>query len=140
MTIIRWKQRPMRHSLLDEMLERGFNTGFEKKCGCVPATNILEKEESYEIELAAPGMKKEDFKLEVEQNVLSVVFEKEETDKKEEVEYLQREFEMDGFTRSFTIPETADVEKIKARYDNGILFVSIPKMEKARLSREIKIS
>ena len=140
MTIIRWKQRPMRHSMLDEMLERGFNTGFEKKCGCVPATNILEKEESYEIELAAPGMKKDDFKLEVEKNVLSVVFEKEETEKKEEVEYLQREFEMDGFTRSFTIPETADVEKIKARYDNGILFISIPKMEKARLSREIKIS
>ncbi len=140
MTIIRWKQRPMRHNLLDEMLERGFSTGFEKKCGCVPATNILEKEESYEIELAAPGMKKEDFKLEVEKNVLSVVFEKEETEKKEEVEYLQREFEMDGFTRSFTIPETADVENIKARYENGILFIHIPKMEKARLSREIKIS
>ncbi len=140
MTIIRWKQRPMRHNLLDEMLERGFNTGFEKKCGCVPATNILEKEESYEIELAAPGMKKDDFKLEVEKNILSVVFEKKEEDKKEEIEYLQREFEMDGFTRSFTIPETADVEKIKARYDNGILFISIPKMEKARLSREIKIS
>lgn len=140
MTIIRWKQRPMRHNLLDEMLERGFNTGFEKKCGCVPATNILEKEDSYEIELAAPGMKKDDFKLEVEKNVLSVVFEKEETEKKEEFEYLQREFEMDGFTRSFTIPETADEEKIKARYDNGILYISIPKMEKARLSREIKIS
>lgn len=130
----------MRHNLLDEMLERGFNTGFEKKCGCVPATNILEKEDSYEIELAAPGMKKDDFKLEVEKNVLSVVFEKEETEKKEEFEYLQREFEMDGFTRSFTIPETADEEKIKARYDNGILYISIPKMEKARLSREIKIS
>ena len=140
MTIIRWKQRPMRHNLLDEMLEKGFNTGFEKKCGCVPATNILEKNDSYEIELAAPGMKKDDFKLEVEKNILSVVFDKKEADEKEAVEYLQREFEMDGFTRSFTIPETADVEKIKARYDNGILFISIPKMEKARLSREIKIT
>ncbi len=140
MTIIRWKQRPMRHSMLDEMLERGFNTGFEKKCGCVPATNILEKENSYEIELAAPGMKKEDFKLEAEKNILSVVFEKKQEDNKEEGEYLQREFEMDGFTRSFTIPETADVENIKARYENGILFISIPKIEKARLSREIKIS
>ncbi len=140
MTIIRWNQRPMRRSMLDEMLERGFDTGFEKKCGCAPATNILEKEDSFEIELAAPGMRKEDFKMEMEKNILSVVFEKEDAEKKEEVEYLQREFEMDGFTRSFTIPETADVENIKARYDNGILFVSIPKMEKARLTREIKVS
>ncbi len=140
MTIIRMKHRPTLSDMLDNMLERNFNTGFEKKCGCVPATNILEKENSYEIELAAPGMKKEDFKLEVENKLLSVIYEKKADEAQPEVEYLQQEFHMDEFTRSFTIPETADAEKIKARYDNGILYISIPKMEKARLSKEIKVS
>ncbi len=140
MTIIRMKQRPTLSDMLDNMLERNFNTGFEKKCGCVPATNIIEKEESYVIELAVPGMKKEDFKLEIENKLLSVIFEKNQEEKQPAFEYLQREFNMDEFTRSFTIPETADVEKITARYDNGILYITIPKMEKARLSKEIKVS
>ncbi len=134
------KHRPNLSDMLDNMLERNFNTGFERKCGCVPATNILEKEDAYEIELAAPGMKKEDFKLEVENKLLSVIFEKKEDEGQPATEYLQQEFSMDEFTRSFTIPETADAEKIKARYDNGILYISIPKMEKARLSKEIKVS
>lgn len=140
MTIIRMKHRPTLSDMLDNMLERNFNTGFEKKCGCVPATNIIEKENGYEIELAAPGMKKDDFKLEIENKLLSIIYEKKEDDKQEEAEYLQQEFHMDEFTRSFTIPETADAENIKARYDNGILYVSIPKMEKARLSKQIKVS
>lgn len=134
------KHRPTLSDMLDNMLERNFNTGFEKKCGCVPATNIIEKENGYEIELAAPGMKKDDFKLEIENKLLSIIYEKKEDDKQEEAEYLQQEFHMDEFTRSFTIPETADAENIKARYDNGILYVSIPKMEKARLSKQIKVS
>lgn len=140
MTIIRWKQqRPMLSDMLNEMFDRNFNTGFERKCGCVPATNIMEKDNSYMIELAVPGMKKDDFKLEMENNILSVVFEKKE-EEKPEGEYLQREFHMEEFTRSFTLPETADSENIKARYDNGILVITIPKMEKAKLSKQIKVS
>ena len=139
MTIIRWKQRPMLSDMMDQMFDKNFNTGFEKKCGCVPATNIIEREKDYVIELAAPGMKKDDFKLEMDKNILSIVFEKKE-EEQEAGEYLQREFHMDEFTRSFTIPETADAENIKARYDNGILYVTIPKIEKAKLSRQIKVS
>ena len=126
--------------VMDNMLDRNFNTGFEKNCGCVPATNILEKEEGFEIQLAVPGMKKEDFKLEMEEDVLSVIYEKKEEEKKAGEEYLQREFDMDEFTRSFSIPKTADVESIKARYDAGILYISVPKQDKARLSKEIKVS
>ncbi len=139
MTIIRWKQRPMMSDMLNDMFDKRFQTGFEKKCGCVPATNILETESNYTIELAAPGLKKDDFKLEMENNLLSVVFEQKE-EQKVEGEYLQHEFHMDGFTRSFTLPETADAENIKAKYENGILYVTIPKMEKAKLSKQIKIS
>ncbi len=142
MTIIRWQNRPAISSMLDRMFEREFNTGFERNCGCMPATNILEDDEGFEIQLALPGMKKDDFKMEVEDNVLSVVYEKKEADDKgEEVEYLKREFSFDdGFTRSFSIPKTADVDKIRARYENGILYIRVPKIDKARLSKQIKIS
>ncbi len=140
MTIIKWHRRPSMSEVMDNMLDRNFNTGFEKNCGCVPATNILEKEEGFEIQLAVPGMKKEDFKLEMEEDVLSVIYEKKEEEKKAGEEYLQREFDMDEFTRSFSVPKTADVENIKARYDAGILYISVPKQDKARLSKEIKVS
>lgn len=141
MTIIRWNRRPMLSDVFDNMLERNFNTGFEKNCGCMPATNILENEGAFEIQLAVPGMKKDDFKMEMEDNVLSVIFEKQAEEPKDEgVEYLKREFDMEAFTRSFSIPKTADVEQIKARYDNGILYITVPKVDKARLSKRIEIS
>lgn len=141
MTIIRWNNRPMFSNMFDEMMERNLSTGFEKNCGCVPATNILEDEKQFEIQLAAPGMKKDDFSLNVENNVLSVSYEKKE-DEKQEDKFLHREFGMDSFTRSFSIPKTTDGEKISARYEQGILFISIPKLnpEKAKLSRSIEIS
>ncbi|MDX9942619.1 MAG: Hsp20/alpha crystallin family protein [Bacteroidales bacterium] len=141
MTIIRWNNRPMFSNMFDEMMERNLSTGFEKNCGCVPATNILEDEKQFEIQLAAPGMKKDDFSLNVENNVLSVSYEKKE-DEKQEDKFLRREFGMDSFTRSFSIPKTTDGEKISARYEQGILFISIPKLnpEKAKLSRSIEIS
>ena len=141
MTIIRWNNRPMFSNMFDEMMERNLSTGFEKNCGCVPATNILEDEKQFEIQLAAPGMKKDDFSLNVENNVLSVSYEKKE-DEKQEDKFLRREFGMDSFTRSFSIPKTTDGEKISARYEQGILFISIHKLnpEKAKLSRSIEIS
>lgn len=141
MTIIRWNNRPMLSNMLDEMMERNLSTGFEKNCGCVPATNILEDEKQFEIQLAAPGMKKEDFNLNVDNQVLSVSYGKNE-EEKEGDNYLRREFGMDSFTRSFSIPKTTDAENISARYEQGILYISVPKLnpEKARLSRSIEIA
>ncbi len=141
MTIIRWHKRPVRSNIFDDMFEKGFQTGFERNYGGIPTTNILEDENSFEIQLAVPGLNKEDFRMEMEENVLSVFYEKKEEDKeKPDVEYLRREFEMEAFTRSFSIPKTVDAENIKAKYDNGILYISIPKMDKARLSKQIKVS
>jgi HSP20 family protein len=141
MTILRWHNRPNFSSILDEMMERNFNTGFEKNCGCAPATNIREDENQFEIQLAAPGMKKEDFNLKVENSVLAVTYQGQEDENKED-NYLRREFGTESFTRSFSIPKTADAESIKARYENGILYIGIPKLnpEKARLSRSIEIA
>jgi len=141
MTIIRWHNRPNLSSMLDEMMERNFNTGFEKNCGCTPATNIREDENQFEIQLAAPGMKKDDFSLQMENNVLAITYERKDENGKDE-NYLRREFGMENFTRSFSIPKTADAENIKARYENGILYIGVPKLnpEKARLSRSIEIA
>lgn len=144
MTIIRWHNRPRFSSMLDEMLERNLPTGFEKNCGCEPATNIREDEKQFEIQLAAPGMKKEDFSLQMENNVLAVSYEKKEKDDENNQgeNFLRREFGMDSFTRSFSIPKNTAAENISARYEQGILFISVPKLEpeKARLSRSIEIA
>lgn len=142
MTIIRMQQRPILANLLDNFIEREFSTGFERNCGCVPATNILEKGDQFEIQLAVPGMKKEDFKMEVENNVLSVSYERKEEESKEEASYLRREYNLEGFTRSFTIPKYADAENIRARYENGMLYISVPREdpEKMKLSKRIEIA
>lgn len=141
MTIIRWQNRPLWSNMLDNWLESEAPARFERNCGCVPATNILEKDNEYVIELAAPGLKKEDFALEVKENLLSVTYDKKE-EKETEDNYLRREFGAEGFKRSFTLPGQVEANKIKAKYENGILMISIPREdeEKARLSRQIKIS
>ncbi len=141
MTIIRWQNRPLWSSMLDNWLENEGAARLERNCGCVPATNILEKENEYVIELAAPGLKKEDFALEVKESMLLVTYDKKE-DKETEDNYLRREFGAEGFSRSFSLPKQVEADKVKARYENGILQISIPREneEKARLSRQIKIS
>lgn len=143
MTIIRWKQRPALSNMMDNLFDREFMTGFERNCGCVPATNILEKDDSFEIQLAVPGMKKEDFHMEVENNVLTVTYErKEEEGQKFEDNYLRREYHPENFTRSFTIPKNVAVENIRARSENGMLFITVPKLEpkKEKLTKKIDIS
>mgnify|MGYP001069223657 CR=1 FL=1 len=145
MTIIRWQNRPFVPNMFNRFFENEFPTRFERNCGCAPAVNILEKEDQYEIQMSAPGMTKEDFKIEVEKNMLTISFERKEENQDQEnrqaENWIRREFEMDSFTRSFTIPEQTETEKITARYENGILYVGVPhETEKARLSRRIEIA
>lgn len=107
----------------------------EKNKALLPAVNVKEKESGYELEVAAPGRKKEDFKIELNQDVLTISSEKEH--KKEEKDkdgtYTQREFSYQSFSRSFRLPKgKVDGEKIQARYENGILHLSLPKKEEAK--------
>jgi HSP20 family protein len=107
-----------------------------------PAVNIAEDENEFHIELAAPGLKKEDFKINLEQNLLSVSAEKkvEETETDELKKYNRVEYNYSSFMRTFTLPDTADYAKISAEYKDGVLFISIAKKEEAKiLSREITI-
>jgi len=99
----------------------------------LPKVNVKEDENGFTVELAAPGLGKNDFKLHLEHNVLSISSEKEEEHTEEEKgKYTKREFAYHSFTRSFTLPDSADAEKINAKYDNGILTVAIPKREEAK--------
>jgi HSP20 family protein len=146
MTIIRWQNRPYVPSMFNRFFENEFPTRFERNCECSPAVNILEKEEQFEIQMAAPGLSKEDFKIELEKNLLTISFERKDADQKQENQreesWIRREYEMDNFTRSFTIPEQTDAGKITAKYENGILYVGVPREnpEKARLSKRIEIA
>jgi len=108
----------------------------------LPAVNIIESKDDYRIEVAAPGLNKEDFKINLENNVLTVSSEKEEKQEQNEEKVMRKEFSYYSFSRSFTLPLTVNSEKIRATQKDGILQVVIPKKEEARdkPSREIKIS
>ncbi len=97
----------------------------------LPSVNLKETDTNIEIELAAPGMKKEDFKVEIENDMLMISSEKEE--EKEEVgkkdNYIRKEFNYQSFCRTFSLPETANENKIEANYKDGILHVVIEKKE-----------
>ncbi len=108
----------------------------------LPAVNIIEGRDDYRIEVAAPGLNKEDFKVSLENNVLTVSSEKEEKQEEKDEKVMCREFSYYSFRRSFTLPMTVNSEKIRATHKDGILQVIIPKKEesKEKPSREIKIS
>ncbi len=98
----------------------------------IPAVNIREDANEFTIELAAPGLKKEEFKINVDEKVLTISTEKmEETEEKKE-SYTRKEFSYTSFNRSFRLPKTVDIEKIEATHENGVLFLHIPKKEEAK--------
>ena len=110
----------------------------------IPAVNIKETNDAFEVEMAAPGMKKEDFRIELDNNMLLISSEKENQLEGDEASgYTRKEFSYQSFQRSFQLPkEVVDAEKIEARYENGLLHLVIPKKEEARQRppRMIKIS
>lgn len=111
--------------------------------GSVPAVNVLEGVEGFKIEVAAPGLGKADFKLNLEKNQLTISAAKEQnTTENENEKYTRREFKYASFQRTFTLPNTVDGEKIGATYADGILTVTLPKREEAKdkPAREIEIA
>lgn len=98
----------------------------------VPAVNIVEGESGFRLEVAAPGLKKEDFKINLENNVLSISAQKEQKTEENTEKYTRKEFSFNSFRRSFTLPNTIDGEKIVATYTDGVLNVELPKKEEAK--------
>ncbi|SDS75307.1 heat shock protein Hsp20 [Mucilaginibacter mallensis] len=112
----------------------------DKLVSRVPAVNIAETENEFQIELAAPGLKKEDFKINLDKNVLSVSTEKKAENVEEGKKFSKREYNYTSFVRSFTLPETVDHSKIDAEYANGILKLIVAKREEAKFqTREIAV-
>ena len=123
-------------AFLDEFLKPDWFGGMEKleKFNVtVPAVNIKETETDFTVELAVPGKKKDDFNVEVNNDVLTISSETktENEEKANDGKYTRREFSYSSFKRSFTLPETVDEDKIKASYEDGVLRLALPKKEEA---------
>jgi len=101
----------------------------------LPAVNIREEDDKFIVEMAAPGMKKEDLKINVEGQMLRISSEREEEKevKDEDKKYMRREFSYQSFIRSFTLPKFVDADRIVATYRDGILFLEVPKKEEAKV-------
>ena len=108
----------------------------------VPSVNITENEKEFKIEMAAPGVERKDFKVEVENGVLCISSEKEKESKEEKKNYTRREYSYNSFSRSFTLPDNSSPDKIDAKYENGVLNITLPKKEVtvSKPAKEIKVS
>ena len=140
MTYMRIHQDPAMRMLLNRFMDQEQQT--ERKCRWMPATNISETEQDYRVEMAVPGYSKEDFKINLEKDVLSISTETKNTEKNDEqaeMNFRMREFGRRNFCRSFSIPEAVDKEGIKAEYQNGILTITLPKKEEVKVKKEIQV-
>jgi HSP20 family protein len=106
----------------------------------VPTANIKETPKEYELELAAPGLERKDFSIEINNNSLTVSAEKEQESKDEQNGYSKREYSFNSFSRTFSLPEHIKEDKIEAKYENGVLKISIPKEKETKLKPVHKIS
>jgi HSP20 family protein len=98
----------------------------------IPAVNVTEHEDEFMVELAVPGMKKDDFKIDVNGNMLTISSEKEDSKEEKDKKFTRKEYNYSSFSRSFTLPDEINKEKIDAKYDNGILKIALPRKEEAK--------
>jgi HSP20 family protein len=126
----------------NDVFESIFNDTFfnDRVVARVPAVNIAETGDHYHVELAAPGLKKEDFKISLERDVLNISVEQVRNNEEGGKSYSKREYAYNSFVRSFTLPESANAENIEANYTDGVLEIAIPKREEAKaVRRQIEI-
>jgi HSP20 family protein len=132
-------------SLFDEFFGSNFWNDWYERSGfkATPGVNVYEGKDNYEIEVAAPGLDKKDFRIDVKENVLTVSSEKkEQKEEKEGNKVVFTEFNYSSFSRSFQLPEGIDVNKISAAHNNGVLKITLPKREEyiEKAPRTIEIS
>ena len=122
------RQNPMFTSLIDDLFH---NQDWNHISTNIPATNIVEADDHFDIQLAVPGKKKSDFTIELEESILTISSETETKYTEKEGTFTRKEFGCNSFKRSFSIPETVSADKISASYKDGILMVSLPKKTEA---------
>ena len=145
MTLVKFNPEKRNNSLLpgfNDVFDSIFNDTFfnDRMVTRVPAANISESEDHFHVELAAPGLKKEDFKISLERNVLSIAVERQNENSDLQKNYSKREYSYSSFVRSFTLPDSANAENIGAAYHDGVLTIDIAKREEAKaVRRQIEI-
>jgi HSP20 family protein len=138
MTLIRRNETfPMWANIFNDIFNHDWNDmslrNYSQTNTTLPSVNVKENPDEYEVEMAAPGMDKGDFKVEVNQGILTISSEKKiENEDQDKGNYTRREFSYQSFCRSFSLPISVDSEKIYAKYENGLLKVVIPKREEAK--------
>ena len=134
MTLVRYNNRFPR--FFDDFFTKDLDRFFDGASAThLPAVNVKEDEHGFAVEVAVPGFKKEDFKVELDQDVLTIASEQEEKheEKDEQGNYVKREFRSQSFKRSFRLPkDVVDGDKIEARYEAGILYLTLPKREEVK--------
>ncbi len=142
MSIIRYDANEFAPTSFSNLIDRFFNESLARTGGStfVPGVDIIENEKAFELHVAAPGMNKEDFKIALKDNHLTVSGERKFTDEKKNKNFHSIETQYGSFSRSFTLPENVDPARINAKYTEGILELTIPKDEKKVLNQTIKVS
>ncbi|GAB4493252.1 MAG: Hsp20/alpha crystallin family protein [Saprospiraceae bacterium] len=135
--IVKFQPLPSTKPLFDGFLDEFFNRNISNFLGSdavlyQPAVNVVETDEAFKIELAAPGFDKQDFKVNVENDYLIVMANRETKNEEQNERYTRREFSVTSFKRSFKLPETVNHDAIAAVYDKGILTVTLGKKEEAK--------
>ena len=119
-------------SLFDDFFKpwnEWFEGGLSMRTVKVPAVNITEQKNEYLVSLAAPGLKKENFKINVDGNMLTISSDKEENKEEKDKKFTRREYSYSSFSRCFTLPEEINQAKIEAKYEDGVLKISLPRKE-----------
>ncbi|MBK9191905.1 MAG: Hsp20/alpha crystallin family protein [Crocinitomicaceae bacterium] len=118
-----------------------FPQNFKEQFGTFPAANVKESEKDFTIELAVPGKNKDDFKIDLDENILTISSEEKETKEEKSENYTRREYSYQSFRRSFKLPETANEQETAANYTDGILKIVIPKKDSKKQSiKSISVS
>jgi len=147
MSLIKRNEANWLPSVFDDMFKTdwlGGTTNVNSIGTSIPAVNIQETEDNFSVEVAAPGKTKEDFNIELDNDVLTISSEdkKEQETTEKSGRYTRKEFSYSTFKRAFSLPDSVDSEKISAAYNNGVLEISLPKREEAKVQakRMIEIS
>jgi HSP20 family protein len=109
-----------------------YDNNFGGRLARIPSVNITENKDEYNVSLAVPGMKKDDFKIDVDGNMLTISCEKDETKDEKDKKYTRKEYSYYSFSRTFTLPDEVNREKIDARYEDGLLKISLPRKEEVK--------
>lgn len=139
-----WTNGSWKPSIVEDFFGKDFDNYFNGmfKGVSIPSVNISQTADSFEIELAAPGLKKEDFKVNVEDDVLTISSEQEQEIEDKKKKYTRREYSFSSFSRSFVLPKGINAEAVKAEYTEGVLKIKLPKVEVTpkKKAKEISIS